>query len=393
MSVRELGGHVQDERRRHGHRERQRARAHLRPHLRASRPSGTVDLDAAPVTAGRARQQRAVRERARPCAAGGRRGRRSRMLHLAPARTPRARSSRSTSRSASSSDRSAKRLGTGCPSIPRCVGAKLVANPAAPASHRLAQDAPASLPSPPRSRRARTRRRPSRRAATRCDRCTRRSSSRCRARSIGPRYSGKVAKSHGMPAPSVSTSMSSTFSSVRAITSWCSGRVGAIEKPQLPATTVVTPWKHDGVSAGVPEHLRVVVGVDVDEPGRDHVVRPRRARAHRRGRRRSRLIATVGDRDVGTHAGRTGAVDDRAVLDDEIRGHALPQSPAGVSRGSPATVADAGCSRSVWPASRQQVERVGRRRQDHLEALERAVARARQVADERLAGAAAHAHG
>ena len=44
--------------------------------------------------------------------------------------------------------------------------------------------------------------------------------------------------------------MSSTFSSVRATSVRSSGRVGAIEKPQLPATTVVTPWKHDGVSAG-----------------------------------------------------------------------------------------------------------------------------------------------
>ena len=56
------------------------------------------------------------------------------------------------------------------------------------------------------------------------------------------RYSGKLAKSHGMPAASAATSMSSTFSSVRAMRSWCSTRVGAIENPQLPATTVVTPW-------------------------------------------------------------------------------------------------------------------------------------------------------
>ena len=55
------------------------------------------------------------------------------------------------------------------------------------------------------------------------------------------RYSGKVEKSHGTPASSVATSMSSTFSSVRAMRLWCSGRVGAMEKPQLPATMVVTP--------------------------------------------------------------------------------------------------------------------------------------------------------
>ncbi|MNC94099.1 hypothetical protein D3C83_108710 [compost metagenome] len=37
---------------------------------------------------------------------------------------------------------------------------------------------------------------------------------------------------------------------LRAMISRWSGRVGAIEKPQLPATTVVTPWKQEGVSAG-----------------------------------------------------------------------------------------------------------------------------------------------
>ncbi len=37
-------------------------------------------------------------------------------------------------RSASNSSRSAKRLGTGLPSMPWCGGAKLVAKPAAPAS-------------------------------------------------------------------------------------------------------------------------------------------------------------------------------------------------------------------------------------------------------------------
>ena len=44
------------------------------------------------------------------------------------------------SSSASSSARSAKRLGTGLPSMPRCGNAKLVAKPAAPGVHRLAED-------------------------------------------------------------------------------------------------------------------------------------------------------------------------------------------------------------------------------------------------------------
>jgi hypothetical protein len=34
----------------------------------------------------------------------------------------------------------------------------------------------------------------------------------------------------------------------------------------LPATTLVTPWKLEG-ERRIPEHHRVVVGVDVDEAG------------------------------------------------------------------------------------------------------------------------------
>ena len=60
----------------------------------------------------------------------------SAMPHCSPgaiATTPRP-TSRITSSSASNSARSAKRLGIGLPSTPRCVIAKLVASPAAPAS-------------------------------------------------------------------------------------------------------------------------------------------------------------------------------------------------------------------------------------------------------------------
>ena len=63
-------------------------------------------------------------------------------------------------------------------------------------------------------------------------------------------YSGWVSKSQTVPAASVAPSMSSTFSSVFTITSWYSGRVGAMVKPQFPATTVVLPWYDVGRSAG-----------------------------------------------------------------------------------------------------------------------------------------------
>ena len=61
---------------------------------------------------------------------------------------------------------------------------------------------------------------------------------------------GKVSKSHGTPASSVARLMSSTCCNVRDSRSRCSGWHGAIEKPQLPAITDVTPWYDDGVSDG-----------------------------------------------------------------------------------------------------------------------------------------------
>ena len=53
-----------------------------------------------------------------------------------------------------------------------------------------------------------------------------------------------------MPACSVAERMSSTLTSVAIIDSRSAGGQGAIEKPQLPATTEVTPSWLDGLSAG-----------------------------------------------------------------------------------------------------------------------------------------------
>ena len=72
-----------------------------------------------------------------------------------------------------------------------------------------------------------------------------------------------------------------------------SGRTGAIEKPQLPAITVVTPWCDDGRQVGVPEDLGVVVGVDVDEPGADDLARRVELRVA------VEAVADVGDDAVG----------------------------------------------------------------------------------------------
>ena len=91
-------------------------------------------------------------------------------------------------------------------------------------------------------------------------------------RSTDARYSGKVEKSHGIPGRErrdvhvldVLERAGDDARGARAAS-------GAIEKPQLPGDD-----RRDAVEARrgerrVPEDLRVVVRVDVDEPGRDDV--------------------------------------------------------------------------------------------------------------------------
>ena len=63
--------------------------------------------------------------------------------------------------------------------------------------------------------------------------------------------------------------MSSTPSMTLISVSRSCGRQGAKPTPQLPISTVVTPWPDDGREAVVPGHLAVIVGVDVDEARRD----------------------------------------------------------------------------------------------------------------------------
>ena len=73
---------------------------------------------------------------------------------------------------------------------------------------------------------------------------------------------------------------------------------------------------------GIPEHLRVVVGVDVDESRRDDVAAGvERALAVEPVA--DRADVAVRDRDVRPDTGRAGPVDDRAAPDDEVRAHRL----------------------------------------------------------------------
>src|SRR5262249_51486029 len=83
----------------------------------------------------------------------------------------------------------------------------------------------------------------------------------------------------------------------------------------------------DAVVAGrraerVPRDLRVEMGVDVDEAGRDELA----ARVDHLGCRAPVVAsdaddAAVGHRDVGLEARATAAVDDEAATDDEVWAH------------------------------------------------------------------------
>ena len=67
-------------------------------------------------------------------------------------------------------------------------------------------------------------------------------------RSSIARYSGQVSKSQSTPSRSASRDMPSTWVRLRRVRSRSCSRQGAMVKPQLPATTVVTPSPTDGVA-------------------------------------------------------------------------------------------------------------------------------------------------
>ncbi len=62
------------------------------------------------------------------------------------------------------------------------------------------------------------------------------------------RNSGNVTNSSQVIALSAIGSMFSTRAKIPERNARSSGLHGATENPQLPATTVVTPWKHDTVA-------------------------------------------------------------------------------------------------------------------------------------------------
>ena len=62
------------------------------------------------------------------------------------------------------------------------------------------------------------------------------------------RYCGNVSQFQGTPAAITTSGMSST-PSISVMRAWrCSSRAGAKPTPQLPITTLVTPWPDEGAS-------------------------------------------------------------------------------------------------------------------------------------------------
>lgn len=79
---------------------------------------------------------------------------------------------------------------------------------------------------------------------------------------------GNVTQSQGMPNCMDFNGMASVRTMVNMARSRKSGCTGANPKPQLPITTLVTPCQPDSEQYNY-KQLRVVVGVQIDEPGRN----------------------------------------------------------------------------------------------------------------------------
>ena len=91
-------------------------------------------------------------------------------------------------------------------------------------------------------------------------------------------------------------------------------------------TTVVTPCADEGTHAVLPRDLAVVVGVDVDEPGRDdHVPRVDLVAVPGPQTLPDRGDSPAGDRHVGFERLGAGPVDDQAAPHHnvEISGHGV----------------------------------------------------------------------
>ena len=155
------------------------------------------------------------------------------------------------------------------------------------------------------------------------------------------RYSGNVSKSHTMPAISVAGSMSSTFSSVRTIDVVVLGTRRRDREAAVAGDDGGDAVVRRRPQRRIPEHLRVVVRVDVDEAGRDRAARRVELALAAAG---SAPISAITPSAIATSATRPGAplpsktVPPRMTMSAGMSGsslsridHELEQVPVGVA--------------------------------------------------------------
>ena len=88
--------------------------------------------------------------------------------------------------------------------------------------------------------------------------------------------------------------------------------------PQLPITTVVTPWKHEFWPSWIPHHLSVHVGMPIDESRRDHMAVCINLATTSGIDRSDRGNQIVVDGYIGMEWCAAGTIDNEAVPDDQI---------------------------------------------------------------------------
>ena len=134
-------------------------------------------------------------------------------------------------------------------------------------------------------------------------------------------HSGNVVQLQRMPAAMAAPEMSSARSRLRTTMALSASAQGASVKPQLPMTTLVMPCQQERRAERVPEDLRVHVGVAVDEAGGDDQAVGVDDLARALADAPDGGDAAVAHGDVGAMARQAGAVDQHAVLDQQVVGH------------------------------------------------------------------------
>ena len=141
----------------------------------------------------------------------------------------------------------------------------------------------------------------------------------CGFASSASRYSGNVSQSQVRPSASAVPGMSSTPFEQADQPVVAVGRAGAKPTPQLPIAIVVTPWIDDGATIGSQVTWPSKWVWMSTKPGRDEQpVGVDLAGAACSSTSPTAVIVDAGDRDVAPERRCPGAVDDRAVADDEI---------------------------------------------------------------------------